>query len=196
MWFTILLCACLFFSHDLQAKEDGGVAQVTDKPASGQAKIGGFFSLKDHQGVQRRDTDFRGKYMLVYFGYTFCPDICPTALIAMTEALNQLGSKSKEVTPLFITVDPERDTQEQLALYHQNYHPQLVMLTGSKQAVEQAKKSYRVYAAKAKPDVTTSDYLMDHSSIIYLMDRQGRFVAHFNHATSPDEIANRLKSLL
>ena len=187
----IFLIGCICWVH----AESPVSAKVTDRPTTGTAKIGGRFALKDHAGILKKDTEYRGKYMLVYFGYSFCPDICPQALVAMTEALNQVGKKANQIVPIFITVDPKRDTSAQLALYRQNFHPSLVTLTGSKEQVTQAMKAYRVYAAIAKPDGTTADYLMDHSSIIYLMDRQGRFISHFNHATDPKKIAEAIKKL-
>ncbi len=187
----IFLISCICWVH----AENPSAATVKDRPASGTAQIGGRFALNDHNGILKKDIDYRGKYMLVYFGYSFCPDICPQALVAMTEALNQVGKKAKEVVPIFVTVDPKRDTAAQLAIYRQNFHPSLVTLTGTKTQVKQAMQVYRVYAAKAKPDGTTADYLMDHSSIIYLMDRQGRFISHFNHATDPKKIAETIKEL-
>ncbi|MEN8236510.1 MAG: SCO family protein [Pseudomonadota bacterium] len=195
----IILISCIYAVHAREpmqkSQQELKVAQVINKPTTGLAKIGGRFFLKDHKGALRKDTDFRGKYMLVYFGYSFCPDICPQALFSMTEALGQLGKKAGEIVPIFITVDPHRDTQIQLDTYRQNFHPNLVTLTGTSAQVKQAMKSYRVYAAKVKPDGTLADYLVDHSSIIYLMDRQGRFISHFNHATPPEEISAMLKTL-
>ncbi len=172
------------------------VAEVTRVSESGTPSIGGSFALIDQAGKQRQDTDFRGKYMLVYFGYSYCPDICPAALSAITESLNQLGTKAEQVQPIFITLDPERDNVAQLATYTQNFHPRLVALTGSADQIKQATTAYRVYATKAASDGTTTEYLLDHSSIIYLMDRQGRFVAHFNHATPPAEISAKLRQLI
>lgn len=187
----IALICCIYYVH----AQSPSNAHVTNRPATGIAKIGGRFALKDHTGALRKDIDFRGKYMLVYFGYSFCPDICPQALFAMTEALNQVGKKANQIIPIFITVDPQRDTSAQLDSYRQSFHPSFVTLTGTKEQVKQAMKAYRVYAAQAKPDGTTADYLMDHSSIVYLMDRQGRFISHFNHATPPEKIAATLKTL-
>lgn len=153
----------------------------------GGPSIGGPFTLVDQNGITQHDTDFKGKPMLVYFGYTYCPDICPMGLSNMRQAVQELGGK-EIIQPIFITIDPARDTVEQLGLYAQNFGDDFMMLTGTQDQVDQVKKSYRVHAAKASQDRGTNDYLMDHSSIIYLMDKDGRFVKHFNHQSPPEEI--------
>jgi len=160
----------------------------------GQAQLGGHFELTGHNGVKRTEADFKGKFMIVYFGYSFCPDICPAALYNITQALNQM--KDKEVTEfqvLFITIDPERDTVKNLKIYMENYHENFIALTGTKGQVNQAMNLYKVYAKKAMPDGTSTEYLMDHSSIVYVMDRQGRFITSFNHQTPPKRIINILR---
>ncbi len=162
--------------------------------AGGPAAIGGPFTLTDQNGTARTDAEFRGKLMMVYFGYTFCPDACPTALNAMSVALNELGpAAAKQVVPIFITVDPERDTVKQMKLYASNFYPTLVALTGSPEAISHAAKEYRVYYAKQKAADTTEGYLMDHTSVIYLMGRDGRYLAHFTHTSAPDAIAAELR---
>ncbi|MBL0942355.1 MAG: SCO family protein [Alphaproteobacteria bacterium] len=173
-----------------------GVAIVKERPGRGTPQIGGDFYLVDHQGHPRTDIDFRGSYMLVYFGYSFCPDICPAALSAMSEALIKLDKDADQIQPIFITVDPQRDTIENLALYVQNFHPRLIGLTGTKEQITQAQSAYRVYASKVKPEGTATEYLVDHSSIIYLMDPQGRMIAHFNHLTPSDDIVKKIKEIL
>lgn len=178
-------------SHRLTGEKDA-VATITEGRTIGTAQLGGPFELVDHHGAPRSDGDFRGRYMLVYFGYRFCPDICPAALYNITEALNQLGKTAAKIQPLFITVDPKRDTAENLGVYMQNYDPRFIALTGNENQIETAKKAYKVFALPATPDGTTSEYLMDHSSIIYLMDPMGRFVAHFNHTTEPKQLAAAL----
>lgn len=158
----------------------------------GTPQIGGPFALEDTQGRTVTDQDFKGKWMWVYFGYTYCPDICPTALQAMGETLKALGPLGDKVQPLFITVDPKRDTRESLEQYHSLFHPRLIMLTGSKDAIQQAMKGYRVYAQAVKPEGTT-DYVVDHTSFIYLMDPNGRYVTHVSHGTPPQDMVARLK---
>jgi protein SCO1/2 len=161
---------------------------------AGSASIGGDFALVDQHGETRRPADFRGKLMLVFFGYTYCPDVCPTELQVMSEALDQLGAEAAGVTPIFITIDPARDTPEQLRLYAESFHPQLVALTGSPEAVAEAARAYKVYFAK-RP-LEDGDYLMDHSSFVFLMDREGRYLMHFNPATTPEQLATALSKRL
>jgi protein SCO1/2 len=156
--------------------------------------IGGPFHLVDQEGKTVTDADLKGKWSLVYFGYTHCPDACPTALNDISIALDELGPKRAEVRPVFITVDPERDTSEVLKSYVTSFDAPILALTGTPEEVAQAAKGYRVYYAK-HPEVG-GDYSMDHSSVIYVMDPQGRFTASFTHENSPEEIAERLKKLL
>ncbi len=157
--------------------------------------IGGSFTLTDQNGVVRHDTDFRGELMLVYFGYTYCPDACPTALQTMTNALDALGDKSKEVQPIFITVDPERDTVAQMKLYASNFHPRLLALTGTVEQTTAAARAYRVYFQKVKQS-GQDDYLVDHSSFIFLMGRDGRYLAHFGPDVTADAMAAAIKKYL
>ncbi|MGA0394900.1 MAG: SCO family protein, partial [Rhodospirillales bacterium] len=159
--------------------------------------IGGPFELVDHTGAVKTHADFAGKFMLIYFGYTYCPDVCPTALTAMTDALNSLGSRAKNVTPVFITVDPKRDTVEQLKMYTSHFHPRMVGLTGSEKQIAEAAKAFRVYYARHKEsEPGANDYLVDHSSIVLFMDQQGRYLTHFGHAVTGEAMAERLKKFL
>ena len=156
--------------------------------------IGGPFRLVDQDGKTVTDADLKGKWALVYFGYTHCPDACPTALNDIAIALDELGSKRSAVRPVFITVDPERDTPEVLKAYVTAFDAPILALTGTPEEVAQAAKGYRVYYAK-HPEAG-GDYSMDHSSVIYVMDPEGRFTASFTHQSAPEEIAERLKKLL
>jgi protein SCO1/2 len=158
--------------------------------------IGGPFTLTDQFGAVRHDTDFHGKLMLVYFGYTYCPDACPTALQDITEALDDLGPKQTDVQPIFITVDPARDTSAQLKLYAENFHPRLIALTGTPGQIAAAAKEYRVYYQKVEQGGGAGDYLMDHTSFIYLMDRDGHFVAHFGPGVKAADMAAGIKRFL
>jgi protein SCO1/2 len=162
---------------------------------AGAMSIGGDFTLVDQNGTTRRAADFRGKLMLVFFGYTSCPDVCPTELQVMAEAMDQLGEAAGAVAPIFITVDPERDTPEQLKLYAESFDPRLVALTGSQEQVTAAARAYRVYFAK-RPQQGSDDYLMDHSSFVFLMDRDGRYLMHFNPATTPEQMAAAISKRL
>lgn len=162
---------------------------------SGSALIGGPFTLTDQTGAPRSEADLKGHYSLIYFGYTYCPDICPTSLSAITQGLDLLAetdpAKAAAVVPIFITIDPERDTAEALAGYAEHFHPRLMALTGTPEEVAVAAKAYRIYYQKVQePDA--SDYLMDHSSIIYLMGPDGNYLSHFTHASTADDIAKGL----
>lgn len=157
--------------------------------------IGGPFTLTDQNGVLRRDSDFRGGLMLVYFGYTYCPDACPTALQTMTTALDDLGDASRDIQPIFITVDPTRDTVEQMKLYAQSFHPRLIALTGTEDQIATVTRAYSIYFRKEKPDEGGA-YLVDHSSFIYLMGRDGRYLAHFGPEDTAASIAAELKKYL
>ena len=156
--------------------------------------IGGPFRLVDQNGKTVTDADLKGKWSLIYFGYTHCPDACPTALNDIAVALDELGPKRAAVRPVFITVDPERDTPEVLKAYVTAFDAPILALTGTPEEIAQAAKGYRVYYAK-HPEAG-GDYSMDHSSVIYVMDPQGRFTASFTQENSPEEIAARLKKLL
>ncbi len=172
-------------------------APLDVSPASKAARIGGPFSLVDHKGKNLTEADFRGRQMLIYFGYTFCPDVCPTSLTIMADALNLLGSDADDVDPIFITVDPERDTPEHLNMYVGHFHPRMVGLTGTAEQVKAAAKVYRVYFAKAREDgADTEDYLVDHTSIVYLMGPDGEFRAHFTHETDAETMAKKIREFL
>jgi cytochrome oxidase Cu insertion factor (SCO1/SenC/PrrC family) len=162
----------------------------------GRALVGGPFALTDQNGKRVTDKDFRGRYTLVFFGFTMCPDVCPSALQVMAAALDKLGAKGQQLTPVFITVDPERDTPAQLAGYVKSFHPRLVGLTGTPADIEAVTKAYRVYVKKVSDPKSSAGYTFDHSAIIYLMGPDGAYLAHFTHATNPDAMAERLGKLL
>ena len=143
---------------------------------TGQADIGGSFRLIDQTGKTVSDRDFRGRYMLVYFGYSFCPDVCPTTLGVMAQALEKLGTeRARRIVPIFVTIDPARDTPKVLVDYMKAFGPDFIGLTGSEAAIKDAEKKYRVYAVK-RP-LEKGNYGMDHSSVLYLMGPDGRLVA-------------------
>jgi protein SCO1/2 len=160
----------------------------------GKAAVGGPFSLVDHTGRRVTDQDFSGRYMLIFFGFTHCPDICPSALQVMSEVVDRLGPKADRITPILITLDPERDTPDQLARYVASFHPRLVGLTGTPAEIAAAAKAYRVYYRKAATEASADTYTIDHTSIVYLMGPDGELVAHFTHATSVDDMAARIAS--
>lgn len=165
---------------------------------TGQAAIGGPFKLTDHTGKEVTEASYKGQFMLMTFGYTFCPDICPTTLTDMSDAITELGGDGDKVVPIMITVDPARDTVEHLKEYVGYFHPRTVGLTGSAEAIKSAAKAYKVYFAKAKQEegADPNDYLMDHSTIIYLMGPEGKFRTHFSHGTRGEVMAKRIRELL
>lgn len=160
--------------------------------SGGRALVGGPFTLTDHTGKRVSETDFAGRYMLVYFGFTYCPDACPAGLQLIGETMERLGAKARQVVPIFITVDPERDTVAQMSAYVANFHPQLVGLTGTLEEITDAARAYRVYFAKVEDDSSGDGYSVDHTSIIYLMDRTGAYVTHFRHGMTSEEMAKRI----
>jgi cytochrome oxidase Cu insertion factor (SCO1/SenC/PrrC family) len=163
---------------------------------AGTPAIGGSFTLTDHNGRQVTEADFKGKPTLIYFGFTYCPDVCPTSLLLMQTAIEQLGKDTdKQVNMLLVTVDPERDTPAVLKDYVGNFGSTMVGLTGTPQQITAAAKAYRVYYRKVEGK-DGAPYLMDHSSIFYLLDRQGRFVRHFTHQSKAEDIAAAVKQLL
>ena len=163
---------------------------------TGTALVGGPFTLTDQTGKRVTEKDYLGHYTLVFFGYTFCPDICPTELQVMSAALDKLGSKADAIQPLFVTIDPERDTVDVMKQYVANFYPRLVGLTGSPQEIAATAKAYRVYYAKVPGKSGANDYLMDHSSIVYLMDKQGMFLKHFTYTTDADVLAKALEAAI
>jgi protein SCO1/2 len=163
---------------------------------SGQALIGGPFELVGKDGKTVTDKDFRGRYMLVFFGFTHCPDICPAELQVMSAALDDLGDKADQVVPVFITVDPERDTPELVTAYVENFGPNFVGLTGSLEAVDKAAKAYRVTYQKFQEEGAGDNYSVDHSALVYLMGPDGKFVTHFPYGTSPEKMADTLRRYL
>ena len=155
---------------------------------------GGPFALTDHRGQAMSDRDFRGGLVLIVFGYTYCPDVCPTTLQRVANALDLLGEEAEGVQPLFVTIDPERDTPEVLAGYVAAFHPRLVGLTGTREQIERMARNYRVYHARV--DMEEGDYLMDHSAFIYLTGPDGRPLTYFPHDLPPEDMAARLREFL
>ncbi|WP_373505256.1 SCO family protein [Aestuariivirga sp.] len=193
---SILLFAVLVLAiamgvgaYALFAQRSGGAG------GGGTPLNGGPFSLIDQNRKRVTEKDFLGQYMLVFFGYTYCPDICPTELQVMTAAIDQMGPAGDRITPVFISIDPERDTPEVLRAYVENFGPRLVGLTGSAERIADVAKAYRVYYAKAS-NSGPWDYLMDHSSIIYLMGPDGRYVKHFTYTADAPGLARDLKAAL
>lgn len=164
--------------------------------SQGQSLIGGPFSLVDQTGKRVTEADFAGRAMLVYFGYTYCPDVCPTGLATMMAAYDELSpAEQAEVAPVFITVDPERDDVKAMASYVALFHPALIGLTGTEEEVDEAASAWRVYHRKAESE-KANDYLVDHSTFTYLMDGHNRYLTHFGHGVGPDEMAKGIEKAL
>ncbi|MEN0653488.1 MULTISPECIES: SCO family protein [Hyphobacterium] len=166
---------------------------------SGQAQIGGPFTLVNQDGETVTDADFRGKAMLIYFGFTYCPDICPFSLQTMDAALAQLSAADRaRVQPILISVDPRRDTSEALATYVQSdaFPDGLVGLTGTPEQIAQVTQEYRVIYRETEEGQEDDSYLVDHTSFIYLMDFEGEFVTVFSHGHTPQAIADTLQDFL
>jgi cytochrome oxidase Cu insertion factor (SCO1/SenC/PrrC family) len=191
---TLLLAAALV--GGVLWYESNQVPRLGQVITTGTPNVGGPFRLLDQTGAVRTDQDFRGRYMLLYFGYSFCPDVCPTTLAVMAQALEKLGDK--RVVPVFITIDPERDTPKVLADYMKAFGPDFVGLTGSAAAIKDVEKAYRVYALKKAidPNNPKRGYGMDHSSVLYLMGPDGKLVSYYDEAISPDDLARELRGKL
>ncbi len=174
-----------------RAELQRSAAEVMDILMWGREPVGGPFALIDHTGKPRTDADFRGKLLLVYFGFTYCPDICPADLQSIGLALDKLGPTAETVQPLFITVDPERDTPGHLADYVTMFHPRLTGLTGDAASIRKTADAYKVYYAKV-PNEKGDDYTVDHTAFIYLMDRDGKYLGFFPPGTAPERIAETI----
>jgi protein SCO1/2 len=154
--------------------------------------VGGPFALIDHAGTLRTEQDFQGKLLIVYFGFTYCPDVCPADLQNIGLALDQLGAAGDKVQPLFVTLDPERDTPAHLAEYVPTFHPRLIGLTGDAAAIRAAADAYKVYYSKVTNE-GGSDYTVDHTAFIYLMGTDGKYLGFFPPGTAPERIAEVLR---
>jgi len=164
--------------------------------STGVPNIGGPFTLTDHTGKQVTEADFAGQKTLIYFGFTYCPDVCPTALQVMSVALEELGDDASKITPVFITVDPNRDDVETMAAYVKHFGDDFVGLTGTLEQTAAAAKAFKVYYRKVDDPSSSAGYTMDHSSVVYLMSEDNAYLANFTHETRPDRMAARLKQFL
>ncbi|HLW90337.1 MAG TPA: SCO family protein [Roseiarcus sp.] len=176
------------------SRQSSEVALSGSLGSTGVADIGGPFTLETTDGKTATDRTYRGKWMVVYFGYTRCPDACPTALSNFGAALEKLGGDAEKIQPLFITVDPERDTRQATSAYLESFDRRIVGLTGARAQIEAAAKAYRVYYESHKEQ--GGDYLVDHSAYFYLMGPDGEFVDVVEGATPGDEIADKLRKLM
>lgn len=183
-------------AHDHAAHDHAEHMPATQPvKTSGAALIGGEFALTDQHNASYTHEDLNGQYSLVFFGFTHCPDMCPTALSNITLALDAMPVETAEkIVPILITVDPERDTPEVMKAYAENFHPSLVALSGSPERIAQAATSFKVFHQIADPSV--EDYMVNHSGYIYVMNPQGEYESHFNHTTPPEEIAAKMQQLV
>jgi protein SCO1/2 len=184
--FTTALAAVGALAVTVALRSMRPVAQVT---ASGVAAIGGPFTLVATNGENVSDQAYRGKWLLIFFGYTFCPDACPTALNNISVALEKLGSDADKLQPLFVTVDPQRDTHEVMGDYLKSFDSRIIGLTGTQDQIDSVVKEYRVYVAQQKSESGGDDYLVSHSAYIYLLDPQGKFVNVIQGGAAGEEIA-------
>jgi protein SCO1/2 len=178
-----------------QNESGPSATELMDALMWGHQPVDTSFALTDHNGKVRTHEEFRGKLLIVYFGYMFCPDVCPTDLQTIAHAIDQLGPEGDAVQPLFVTVDPQRDTPEQLANYAPLFHPRLIGLTGSSADIRRVAHGYKVYFAKA-PQARMSAYALDHSAFIYLVGPDGRYVGFLPPGTSPDRLVEVIRSHL
>ncbi len=169
------------------------IAREVPPSAAALPRIGGPFRLTDHAGRRVSEADFAGRPMMVFFGFTHCPDVCPTALFEMTTRLAELGEAGTRLQALFVTVDPERDTAEQLALYLGSFDPRILGLTGSRAEVEAAAEAYRVIARRVPQE--GGGYTMDHTTSVFLMDSSGRFVGTIDHHEDNEAALAKMRRL-
>jgi protein SCO1/2 len=167
-----------------------------EKKISGVALIGGPFEMLNQNGVKVTEKDFAGKPKLMFFGYTYCPDVCPTELQIMSATLDQLGDQAKDVQPIFVTIDPERDTPPVLKSYLESFGPRWTGLTGTPEQIRGITRAWHVFYEKRDNKDAPKDYLMDHSSFIFLMGPDGKFLKHFNYTTDAKAFGEALLEAL
>lgn len=195
-WVGALLIATSAVAPTLAQEPDPArAARWMDNLMWGRGHVGGPFELVDQSGHRRTDADFKGKLLIVYFGYTYCPDICPTDLTQIGLAVDKLGDLGNDVQPLFITLDPERDTPKALAQYVPMFHPRLIGLTGTPEQVRAVADSYMAYYAKYVPS-DGGAYLIDHTGVIYLIGRSGEYLGFFPPGTSADRMVEIIRQHL
>ncbi len=185
--------------HQVSKEQDAGYQVAQIEPAAGTSlmgsEIGGPFTLIDHEGRQVTERNYEGSYKLIFFGFTYCPDVCPVELRKMAEAMKEMGPVAANIQPIFITTDPARDTPETMKQYVKMFHPRLVGLTGSPDELKKVRDEYKVYAAKVE-DPKLSDYTMNHSSYMFLMGPDNEPLALFTTQDSPADIAQDVQNII
>jgi protein SCO1/2 len=193
---TCLLLALSFCAAGpIAAEELPSAEQLMDDLMWSRGPIGGPFTLTDHTGRLRSDKEFRGKLLLIYFGYTFCPDICPTDLMTISQAVDALGKAGEAVQPIFITIDPERDTIERLGEYVSSFHPRLIGLTGAPEDIRKVALAYKAYYAK-KENGRGEDYAIDHTGVTYLVGSKGQYLGFVPPQTTPERLVAVIRAQL
>ncbi len=190
-----LLAALLASAPAASEQETRSPGALMDALMWGKEPVGGPFALHDQHGRLRTDTEFRGKLLLLYFGYTRCPDVCPADVLSMTLALQGLGDRAVGVQPIFVTLDPERDTAEHLADYLGSFDPRWIGLTGDKTAIGKLALDYKIWFAKAD-NARGDDYSVDHTSAIFVVGRDGRYIGFLPPGTEPGRIGEALRGYL
>jgi cytochrome oxidase Cu insertion factor (SCO1/SenC/PrrC family) len=193
-----LLLACVLVSTPPAAANEAiepSPTELIEGLVSGRAPVGGPFELTDQAGHRRTDADFRGKLVVLYFGYTYCPDVCPTELQSISLALDKLGAAAEAVQPVFITVDPERDTPARLAEFVSSFHPGLVGLTGSVADIKKTAIAYHTFFVK-NGATAAGEYSVDHTGFIYLVGKDGKYLGFLPPGVAPDEIADTIRARL
>ncbi|KAI8609240.1 SCO1/SenC-domain-containing protein [Chytriomyces sp. MP71] len=189
-----------YFSHEKTKIAEAKVASAAKDQGIGKPTIGGPFSLVDMHGRPVTDMDFRGKFMLLYFGYTFCPDVCPEELDKMAKVVESLKvlRKDQTIVPIFISCDPKRDSIESIREYLKDFHPDFLGMTGTHSQIKRAAKSYRLYfsAPPLALDDDDADYLVDHSIFFYLVDPEGRYIAHFGKQETAESVTAKILEFL
>jgi len=155
--------------------------------------LGGEFTLTDQNGTVITQENLKGKYTLVFFGFTNCPDVCPTTLTIISQVMKDLGAEANKLLPVFISVDAGGDTPQSMKLYLSNFHSSILGLTGTEEQIKRVTAAYKVYSARVPQPDSTAGYTMDHSAFIYLMDKEGKYITHFNHGDSAEKIITTLK---
>ena len=196
-WRIGLALACVLFSAPIAANEAAEplATELIEGLLSGRVPVGGPFELTDQAGHRRTDADFRGKLVVLYFGYTYCPDVCPAELQSISLALDTLGAAAEAVQPLFITVDPERDTPARLADFVSSFHPRLIGLTGSPAEIRKTATAYKTFFAK-NSIATPGNYSVDHTGFIYLVGKDGLYLGFLPPGLAPDAIAEAIRTRL
>lgn len=172
----------------------GILPHQTNSSGSGAVDVGGAFTLVDGTGTRVTEKHFSGKYMLVFFGFTHCPDVCPTTLALINGAIGKLGKKADMLASLFITVDPERDTPKVVGDYVKHFGNTTIGLSGSPEQIKKTLATFKVYSSKIENENTDMGYMMDHSSFLYLMGPDGKYIAHFPSTLTEQALAEQLAS--